>query len=203
MSSLPLSDLRPPSSAPSSSAGTPLRGTARSMPENTPPAVADGGGAPLQVPARVPVRAPQDLAAGLLIAGFGLGALWLGRDWPTGTLAYVQSGFFPRMIGLLMVLAGAVVAGRGLLLHGAGLPSWGWRPLAGVTAAVLAFAGTVETLGLVPAVLILVGLGNLAGQPLRPVPLALLGGALTAGCVALFVWGLGLPLRVWPLWVAP
>lgn len=199
MPSLPLSDLRPSSSAPSSSAGAPPRGTARSAPENTPPAIADGGGAPL----RVPVRAPQDLAAGLLIAAFGLGALWLGRNWPTGTLAYVQSGFFPRMIGLLMVLAGALVTGRSLLLHGAALPSWGWRPLAGVTAAVLAFAGTVETLGLVPAVLILVGLGNLAGQPLRPAPLALLGGALAAGCVALFVWGLGLPLRVWPLWVSP
>ncbi len=198
MPSLPLSDLRPSSSAPSPSAGTPPRGTVRNATE-TPPVIADDGGGRL----RSPVRAPQDLAAGLLIAGFGLGALWLGRDWPTGTLAYVQSGFFPRMIGLLMVLAGAVVAGRGLLLHGAALPSWGWRPLAGVTAAVLAFAGTVETLGLVPAVLILVGLGNLAGQPLRPVPLALLGGALAAGCVALFVWGLGLPLRVWPLWVAP
>lgn len=194
MPSLPLSDLRP-----SSSAATPPRGTARGAPENTPPTTADGGGALL----RVPVRAPQDLAAGLLIATFGLGALWLGRDWPTGTLAYVQSGFFPRMIGLLMVLAGAVVAGRSLLLHGAALPSWGWRPLVVVTAAVLAFAGTVETLGLVPAVLILVGLGNLAGQPLRPVPLVLLGGALAAGCVALFVWGLGLPLRVWPLWVWP
>ncbi|WP_237908279.1 tripartite tricarboxylate transporter TctB family protein [Azospirillum brasilense] len=146
----------------------------------------------------IPVRAPQDLAAGLLIAAFGLAALWLGRDWPTGTLAYVQSGFFPRMIGLLMVLAGAVVTGRSLLAHGAGLPACGWRPLLGVTAAVLAFAGTVELLGLVPAVLILVGLGNLAGQPLRPVPLAFLGGTLAAGCVALFVWGLGLPLRVWP-----
>lgn len=199
MPSLPLSDLHPSSSAPSPSAAAPPRGTARSTPGNTPPIIADGGGTPLLVP----VRAPQDLAAGLLIAGFGLGALWLGRDWPTGTLAYVQSGFFPRMIGLLMVLAGAVVAGRSLLLHGAALSSWGWRPLIGVTAAVLAFAGAVESLGLVPAVLILVGLGNLAGQPLRPVPLALLGGALAAGCVALFVWGLGLPLRVWPQWVSP
>ncbi|WP_349591899.1 tripartite tricarboxylate transporter TctB family protein [Azospirillum argentinense] len=154
-------------------------------------------------PLRIPARAPQDLAAGLLITSFGLIALWMGRDWPTGTLAYVQSGFFPRMIGILMVLAGAMVIGRSLLNHGAALPSWGWRPLLGVTAAVLAFAGAVETLGLVPAVLILVGLGNLAGQPLRPVPLALLGGVLAAGCVALFVWGLGLPLRVWPLWVSP
>ncbi|WP_282184588.1 tripartite tricarboxylate transporter TctB family protein [Azospirillum brasilense] len=151
----------------------------------------------------MPGRAPQDLAAGLLITSFGLIALWMGRDWPTGTLAYVQSGFFPRMIGILMVLAGAMVTGRSLLNHGAALPSWGWRPLLGVTAAVLAFAGAVETLGLVPAVLILVGLGNLAGQPLRPVPLALLGGVLAVGCVALFVWGLGLPLRVWPLWVSP
>ena len=196
MPTLPFSDLRPPSSAtaPPRGPSTATRGTARGALENTLPTIMDGEAAPLQVP----VRAPQDLAAGLLIAAFGLAALWLGRDWPTGTLAYVQSGFFPRMIGLLMVLAGAVVTGRSLLAHGAGLPAWGWRPLLGVTAAVLAFAGTVELLGLVPAVLILVGLGNLAGQPLRPVPLAFLGGTLAAGCVALFVWGLGLPLRVWP-----
>ncbi|OYD82340.1 hypothetical protein CHT98_21570 (plasmid) [Azospirillum brasilense] len=197
MPSLPLSNLRPSSSVaapPRDSSPAPCD-TARSAPRN-----AAGGE---RRPLRFPVPAPQDLGAGLLIAAFGLAALWMGRDWPTGTLAYVQSGFFPRMIGLLMVLAGAVVTGRSLLAHGAGLPAWGWRPLLGVTAAVLAFAGTVEALGLVPAVLILVGLGNLAGQPLRPVPLALLGGALAAGCVALFVWGLGLPLRVWPLWVSP
>lgn len=196
MPSLPIPDLRPPSSAtaPPRGPSTATRSTARGALENTLPTIMGGEVATSQVP----VRAPQDLAAGLLIAAFGLAALWLGRDWPTGTLAYVQSGFFPRMIGLLMVLAGAVVTGRSLLAHGAELPAWGWRPLLGVTAAVLAFAGTVELLGLVPAVLILVGLGNLAGQPLRPVPLAFLGGTLAAGCVALFVWGLGLPLRVWP-----
>lgn len=187
MSSLPLSNLRPSSSvaAPPHAPSAASHGTARGARRNA-------------AGERTPVRAPQDLAAGLLIAAFGLVALWLGRDWPTGTLAYVQSGFFPRMIGLLMVMAGAVVTGRSLLANGATLPSWGWRPLFGVTAAVLAFAGAVETLGLVPAVLILVGIGNMAGQPLRPAPLVLLGGALAAGCVALFVWGLGLPLRVWP-----
>jgi len=197
MPSLPLLNLPPSSSvaAPPRDPSPAPCGTAQGAPRN-----AAGG---KRTPLRIPGRAPQDLAAGLLIASLGLIALWMGRDWPTGTLAYVQSGFFPRMIGLLMVLAGAVVTGRSLLTHGAALPAWGWRPLLGVTAAVLAFAGAVETLGLVPAVLILVGLGNLAGQPLRPVPLALLGGTLAAGCVALFVWGLGLPLRVWPLWVLP
>ncbi|MBK3736796.1 tripartite tricarboxylate transporter TctB family protein [Azospirillum brasilense] len=197
MPSLPFPNLRP-----SSSVATPPRGPS-ATPFGTAPAASRNAAADERTPLRIPGRASQDLAAGLLITSFGLIALWMGRDWPTGTLAYVQSGFFPRMIGALMVLAGAVVTGRSLLAHGAALPSWGWRPLFGVTAAVLAFAGTVETLGLVPAVLILVGGGNLAGQPLRPVPLALLGGALAAGCVALFVWGLGLPLQVWPLGVWP
>ncbi|CAO3460642.1 hypothetical protein [Azospirillum argentinense] len=207
MPSLPLSDLRRATSvaAPTRGPSAASRSAPHGVPEGAPGAAAASGE---RAPTRIRVRAPQDLASGLLIAAFGLSALWMGRDWPTGTLASVQSGFFPRMIGTLMVLAGAVVAGRSLLVHGPALPSWNWRPLAGVTAAVLAFAGTVETLGLVPAVLILVALGNLAGQPLRPGPLALLGGLLAAGCVALFVWGLGLPLQVWPLqvwplWVSP
>lgn len=197
MPSLPFPNLRP-----SSSLAAPPRGPSPA-PFGTTPDTSRNAAVGDRTPLRIPGQAPQDLAAGLLIASFGLIALWMGREWPTGTLAYVQSGFFPRMIGGLMVLAGAVVTGRSLLTHGASLPAWGWRPLLGVTAAVLAFAGTVETLGLAPAVLILVGLGNLAGQPLRPVPLALLGAVLAAGCVALFVGGLGLPLRVWPLWVSP
>lgn len=144
------------------------------------------------------IRAPLDLAAGLLMAGIGLAALWIGRDWNTGTLAYVQSGFFPRMISVLLVVFGVIIAGRSLLLHGVGFSGWAWRPLTGISVAVLAFAATLETLGLVPAVLLLVGLGNLAGQPLGLKPLAALGAALALGCIAIFVWGLGLPMKVWP-----
>jgi len=167
----------------------------------SPPASVRNDGA--ASPGRLPGRSPQDLAAGLLIAAFGLGALWMGRNWPTGTLAAVESGFFPRMLGVLLVLFGTATAGRGLLAAGPGLSAWAWRPLIGVTVAVLAFAATLESLGLVAAVLLLVGLGNLAGQPLRPVPLLALGGALAFGCIALFVWGLGLPLQVWPPQVLP
>lgn len=150
-----------------------------------------------------PGRSAQDLAAGLLFAASGLGALWLGRDWPIGTLAAVQSGFFPRMLGVLLVLFGIATAGRGLLAAGPGLAAWAWRPLIAVTAAVLAFAAVLESLGLVAAVLLLVGLGNLAGQPLRPMPLLALGSALAFGCIVLFVQGLGLPLQVWPPQVMP
>lgn len=162
---------------------------------SSPPHPFRDGAAP---PSAGRVRAPQDLAAGLLMTGIGLAALWIGRGWNTGTLAYVQSGFFPRLISGLLVLFGLITAGRSLLLHGASLSNWAWRPLAGVAVAVLAFAATLETLGLVPAVLLLVGLGNLAGQPLRAGPLAVLGGALALGSVAVFVWGLGLPMKVWP-----
>ena len=191
MPSVPLPDL---STAPASISPAPV-----------PAAIRDGCAAP---PGRSPGRsrralarralASQDLVAGLLIAAFGLGALWLGRDWPTGTLAAVQSGLFPRMLSLLLVLFGTIIAGRGLLTAGPGLSAWAWRPLIGVTVAVLAFAAALESLGLVAAVLLLVGLGNFAGQPLRPLPLLLLGGALAFGCIALFVWGLGLPLQVLP-----
>lgn len=159
-----------------------------------PPPVADGP------PARSsPVRSPRDMAAGLLFVGVGLASLWIGRDWDTGTLASVQAGFFPHMISVLMALFGAIVTGQGLMVRGERLSGWAWRPLVGVTVAVLAFAATLETLGLVAAVLLLVGLGNFAGQPLKPLPLAVLGGLLVAGCVAIFVWGLGLPMKVWPL----
>ncbi|AWK87688.1 tripartite tricarboxylate transporter TctB family protein [Azospirillum thermophilum] len=146
----------------------------------------------------VRVRSPRELAAAFLISAIALAGLWIGRDWETGTLAMVQAGFFPRLICVLLLATGlATLAGALAATDGTG-SGWAWRPVAAITASVLSFAALLDRIGLVLAILALIVIGGLAGRPLRPVPLAMLWAVLATSCVALFSWGLGLPLPIWP-----
>ena len=144
------------------------------------------------------VKAPQDFATGLLFILIGAAGLWLGRAWPMGTLALMDSGFFPRVLSGIVLASGLVLAIRSFVVNGPPLPGWGWRPLIGVTLAVIVFALAVERLGLVLTILATIGIGGFAGVPLRPIPFVALGAALSLGCVAIFIWGVELPLRIWP-----
>ncbi|CAO3405934.1 tripartite tricarboxylate transporter TctB family protein [Azospirillum largimobile] len=144
------------------------------------------------------LRSPQDLAAGLLLSALALGGLWLARGWEAGSLAMMQAGFFPRLVCYLLLAAGLATLLRGLTAAGPATLGWAWRPAVAITVAVIAFAALLDRLGLVLAILALIGIGGLAGRPLRPGPFTALWATLATSCVAIFSWGLGLPLQIWP-----
>ena len=147
-------------------------------------------------------RAPQDIAAGALFAAIGAGALAVSWSWRTGTLAEMGSGLVPQLVSGLLLLVGLGVLARGLLTQGEPIRMGSVRPLLVVTVGVLLFAATLERLGIVPAVVLVVALSAFVqGRP-RLVVLAALAAGLSLACVALFVWGLGLPVPVWPFrWI--
>jgi putative tricarboxylic transport membrane protein len=144
------------------------------------------------------IRAPVDLLTGALLLALGGGALWVGRDWRAGTLAEMDTAYFPRILASALVLGAGVLIVRAFLRDGEPLPAAALRPLAAVTAAVVAFGAAIEHLGLAAAILLVVALASLAGLSLRLVPLVLLWVVLTAACGAIFVWGVALPVRMWP-----
>ena len=144
-------------------------------------------------------RAPQDIAAGALLAVIGAAALIVSSSWRTGTLAEMGSGFVPQLVSGLLLLVGLGVLARGLLAHGEPIQIGSLRPLLVVTAGVLLFAVSLERLGMVLAVVLVVALSAFVANRPRLIVLAALAAGLSAACVALFVWGLGLPVPVWPL----
>ena len=145
-----------------------------------------------------PVRSPIDLATGLLFIVIGCLGLWFSREWPLGTLMMMESGFFPRVLSSFVLIGGVVLTVLAFVWHGAELPQWAVRPLLGVSVAVIAFALTIERLGMVVAILAIVAVSSVAGAPLRPIPFLALWIALSAMCVAIFIWGVALPIQVWP-----
>ncbi len=51
---------------------------------------------------------------------------------------------------------------------------------------------------MVIAALLLIGIGSLAGRELRPLEVVIAALVLVAMTLGIFVWGLGLPIQVWP-----
>lgn len=144
------------------------------------------------------IRRPKDFYSGLIFIVVGLFALVIGRDYSLGTTTRMGPGYFPALLGWLLTILGAIIALRALWISGPPVGSIGIRPLALILVAMLAFAALLEPAGLVIATVALIGIGCLGSSESRlreSVPLTI---ALVALALGLFVYGLGLPLKVWP-----
>jgi hypothetical protein len=142
----------------------------------------------------------QDFAAGVMFALFGAAGLWFGRNYPVGTSLRMGPGYMPWMLCWLLILFGAGIAFKGALTPGEPLSRWYLRPLVLVSAGLMVFAALIENAGLPAAVVGTVVIAALGGQQFRiheVIPLAI---GLAIGTVAIFVWGLGLPMTLWPRW---
>jgi putative tricarboxylic transport membrane protein len=147
---------------------------------------------------RIRVRNPQDLAAGLFFLAIAGGALWVAWDYPTGTAVRMSSGYFPRLLCLLLALIGLFVALRSLAVDGPALTAVRLRPVLLVSAAIVAFAFSIQTLGLVLATVLITVIGGLASPQVRVLEMVAVAVGLALMATAIFIWGIGLPIPIWP-----
>ena len=144
----------------------------------------------------------RDLWSGVVFVAIGVAALVLGVDLTVGSAADMGEGYVPRAMAIAMIALGTVIAmvalWRGPGRAEARLEAMRWRPLLFVTASILAFVAVLEPLGLIAAVVCSAAIASFAGQPLRARSLVILVCVLTLLVLAVFVWGLGLPLHVLP-----
>jgi len=142
----------------------------------------------------------QDLIAGGLLIVLGLAAAFYATaHYPLGTVSRMGPGMFPMAIGYLMAILGVFIA-LPAFTRGGTLPLPEFRPLFFVMASVLVFAITIETLGMVPAIFLVIGLGVLADNKLGVIGTLLLGTGVSIGAYLIFKMGLGIPLYpfIWP-----
>jgi putative tricarboxylic transport membrane protein len=76
----------------------------------------------------------------------------------------------------------------------------GWRPVVFVTASLVIFGLSIERLGLVLSILLLVGVGAVAARGLRLLETLAAALVLIALSWGIFILGLGLTIPVWPEW---
>ncbi|MDQ8035730.1 hypothetical protein CEG14_21640 [Bordetella genomosp. 1] len=142
--------------------------------------------------------------AGGAMVVLGLGALLQAMTYELGTLARMGPGMFPAILGVVLILLGALIAKMGKSPLNAedehepeSPPDWrGWGCIVG---GLLAFILVGKYGGLVPATLILVFVSALGDRAQTLRGAAILSVAVTLLGVLVFSWGLQLqfPLFRW------
>jgi hypothetical protein len=133
------------------------------------------------------------------VAAFGL---WAARDYPVGTAVRMSTGYVPRLLcWLLLALGGAVLLqGYRAAARERGFGLGAWRPLLFVPASLIVFAFAMAPLGVALSTLLLIGVSSLAGVNANWREVAGTALLLLLLVLGIFVWGLGLPIPVWPEW---
>jgi putative tricarboxylic transport membrane protein len=95
----------------------------------------------------VRIRNPRDFWAGALFVAFGMAAVILGSRYNLGTAARMGPGYFPRILGILLIALGAIISARGstvflIMLASVASSEFRWKEalVSGVLLAVLAVA---------------------------------------------------------------
>ncbi len=140
----------------------------------------------------------QDSVAGLMFIAWGAAGLWLARDYPVGSALRMGPGYMPTMLCWLMVLLGAVIALKGAAIEGEPLQRWTFRPLILICGAFLVYAFLIETAGLPAATIGTMLIGALGSTEFRFREQLILAVCTAVVSVGVFIYGLGLPMDIWP-----
>jgi Tripartite tricarboxylate transporter TctB family len=144
----------------------------------------------------------KDLLAGLMFIAIGLVFFVGAYNYQMGTAARMGPGYFPRILGAIMVFLGLLVAGVGLKNQAkwaatAGI-GWTWTPVVLVIAAVLLFGVVLPKLGMIAALVILIGLAGYAAHDKVYSQLAMIAILMCVFCAGVFVYGLKLQMKLFP-----
>ena len=145
----------------------------------------------------------KNVVAGLMFIGIAALGLFLSRHYPVGTALRMGTGYVPRLLCWVLLGLGAVILLQGLRDEDEPAGPGVWTrliPLATVTLSLIAFALAIEQLGLVVAIVLLIGIGALVAPGIKAWEAVAAAVVLIALSWAIFVLGLGLPIPVWPVW---
>lgn len=138
-------------------------------------------------------RNSRDFWAGLMFSGIGIAAVLIAREYPFGTTLRMGPGYFPRVLGGILILFGIYVMARGLRNREKIGGNWSIRALIVLPLAMVLFGILMELLGFIPALATLIFGSAAAGREFKFIEVLLLAVLLISLSVALFIWGLGLP----------
>ena len=119
------------------------------------------------------------------------------RTLPMGNAGQMGPGYFPYILGGILLVLGLVIAIRALWKDSEAIKPTPLRPLLGVLGGVLAFAFSVQTFGLVLAIFLLIVISSWGGWNSRYREMFILFIMLAGLAVGVFIYGLKLPIKVW------
>ena len=138
------------------------------------------------------LRNNKDFWAGMMFFWTGVGAMLVARHYPFGTTLRMGPGYFPTVLGGMLIVFGVFITFRGLRKNEKIQGPWSFRALIMLPVSIVAFGTLMKPAGFVPALAALVFLSAASGREFRFKEVVLLAVFLSALSVAMFIWGLGL-----------
>jgi hypothetical protein len=142
------------------------------------------------------LRLSTDLATGLLFTALGAFAIIYGSRYPLGTAARMGPGYFPLVISIALTLIGLALMIRSFFIEGDKIGVIGWRPLCFILTGTFAFGFFIDRLGLLVSGILLVIAARFADRDFKLAESIGLALALVLLTGAVFVYGLGLPIKM-------
>jgi hypothetical protein len=142
---------------------------------------------------KLELRTNKDFWAGMMLMGIGAGAMFIAREYPFGTTLRMGPGYFPRMLGGLLILFGIYIMAVGLRRNEKIQGHYSLRALILLPLSLVLFGVLMDHAGFVPALVALVFGSAAAGREFRFIEVLLLTAVLTVLAVGTFIWGLELP----------
>jgi putative tricarboxylic transport membrane protein len=144
----------------------------------------------------LPLR--QDFVGGIAVIVVAAYAFWQGKDLAMGTLGGMGPGMLPKSLAVLLGLLGALLAVNALRDRGPRLSRLSIRGPLFVLGAIAAFAVSVRPGGLLIAGPLAMFIAACGSQESRWGETLVYGTLMTAFCIGLFKFALGLPIPLAP-----
>jgi len=139
------------------------------------------------------LRKNKDFWAGMMLIGIGAGAMFISRDYWFGSALRMGPGFFPTILGGILIAFGICIIAVGLRSGEKIQGSLSLRALLLLPLSLVLFGILMQLAGFIPALVVLVFVSAASGRKFKLMEVLPLTVVLTLAAVALFIWGLGLP----------
>ena len=138
-------------------------------------------------------RGNKDFWSGLMFLVIGALAVLVARDYPFGRLQRMGAGYFPTLLGWVLILFGIYIMAKGLRRSEKIPGSWSVRAFIVLPLVMVLFGILMNRAGFIPALAVLAFGSAAAGKEFKWGEVLVLTGFMTLLSVAVFILGLGLP----------
>ena len=139
----------------------------------------------------------KDFWSGLMLIAIGGGAVFIARNYQFGSSLRMGPGYFPTILGGALVMFGAYFIIQGLRAGAEKLEgTLSLRALIILPLSLVLFGLLIDRAGFIPAMLALIIGSSTASSQFKLVEVLLFAVFMTAMCVVVFIWALGLPYEL-------
>ena len=138
-------------------------------------------------------RNNRDFWAGLFFILIGAAAMIISRDYPMGSALRMGPGYFPTVLGGIVVVFGIYVLIKGVINNEKVVGNWSIRALIVLPIATWIFGVMMENVGFILALVVLMYTSSVAGKEFKFLEVTIMAVVMVIVCTGVFIYGLGLP----------